>query len=96
MMVRKCLANDLRGVRCERIDFKTTKAVKLAVSKRWDLKKYPKTARLRRDPKDPKKKIPFRSEREYVELSLRVLNSLSNFEFNLLFEKNNPDHPDFI
>jgi len=51
--------------------------------------------RTRPDPKNPAKKISFKSKQDYIEFWIRALHTLSKWRFNLLSEMTNPDHPDF-
>ncbi len=86
----------LIGSRTARVDFYVTERFKDELLKNWDFIKYPHIARLKRDQKDPSKKVPFRSERDFIETILRTAFVTGRFDFDFWMERNNPDHPDFL
>lgn len=61
----------------------------------WDFKRFPKLARLKRDPENPLKKIPFRSANDFWITIMRKELGKGRFDFDFDMERNNPDHPDF-
>lgn len=88
-------SNVMRGSRTSHFSFYTTQRFKEKLNQNWDIKNNPKTARLKRNPKNPREKIPFESQRDFVETIMRAVFLMGKFEFDFFMERNNPDHPDF-
>lgn len=87
--------NLLIGAKTASVRFYATQRFKDRLKREWDFREFPDTARLKRDPKDPRKLIPFKSERDFLETILRTVFLTGRFDFDFWMERNNPDHPDF-
>ena len=87
--------NLTHGVKSASVRFFVTKQFKDILDRNWDIKKYPKTARLKRNPKNPSEKIPFNSRSDFVQTILRAVFISGRFDFDFFMERNNPDHPNF-
>ena len=67
----------------------------IVLRKNWDIVKFPHTAKTKRDPKYPLKKIPFSDMSDYVRHLIRKESLKSNDESDFDSSRFNPDHPDF-
>lgn len=51
--------------------------------------------RLKRDPLDPTKKIPFESQNDFFETNFKALFLMTKFDYDFWMMRHNPEHPDY-
>lgn len=83
------------GKKTASIRYFVTERFKVLLRKNWDFLNFPTMARMKRSFKNPKLKVPFDSESDFVTTNLRAIFLMRKFDYDFHMERNNPDHPDF-